>query len=324
MVIHFGQLGDVVLGLPALAAIRRRFPNARITVLSGKSTAEIVRISGVADEQISVDRVELRDGNRFHSIAKVISMTRDVRRRGFDLVIDLHSLYETNVLGFLSGARSRLYANRENRSLDFLARFPKKPPSENKSEHHTDRYLAVLEPLGIRNADRLADVRPSAESLARARSLIEGHNISNKTLIGLFLGAGHPTRKWNVENFVKLGRRLSANPENQVLVFLGPEERDLRAGLDEEFGESAIVIDEMPLPNFFAMLSLLKVLVSGDTGPMHLGAVAGASIVLISEIGAPTIFRPLTGSLAVLDDCSVKDLSVEKVETAVLGLLKQV
>ena len=264
LVIHFGQLGDVVLGIPALAAIRLRFPDSKITVLSGKSTAEIVRISDVADEQISVDRVDLRDGHKLRSIGKVLSIARDVRRRRFDLVIDLHSLYETNVLGFLSGARWRLYANRENRSLDFLTRFPQNPPAEDKSKHHTDRYLEALEPLGIRNADRLADVRPFAESLSKAQAIIEGHDISNKTLIGLFLGAGHPTRRWDVGNFVELSRRLSADPEIRVLVFLGPEELELRAGLDEKFGESAFVVEEMPLPIFFAMLSLLKVLVSGD------------------------------------------------------------
>jgi heptosyltransferase-3 len=64
LVIHFGQLGDVVLGLPAFRAIRERFPNSKLTVLCGKSTAEIIRISGAADEIIAVDRVALRDGRK--------------------------------------------------------------------------------------------------------------------------------------------------------------------------------------------------------------------------------------------------------------------
>ncbi|HEV2826510.1 MAG TPA: hypothetical protein VGW76_02825, partial [Pyrinomonadaceae bacterium] len=62
LVIDFGQLGDVVLSLPALRAIRKRFPRARITVAVGKPGAEIVGLSGFADKTLIVDRVGLRDG----------------------------------------------------------------------------------------------------------------------------------------------------------------------------------------------------------------------------------------------------------------------
>src|SRR6185369_15731616 len=115
-------MGDVILALPALQAIRQKFPAARITVLIGKSSAMIAKLAGVFDEEIIVDRVELRDGNKLHSINKIRRLVKEIRRRKFDFIIDLHSLSETNLLGFLSGARKRLYANRENRSLDFFAK----------------------------------------------------------------------------------------------------------------------------------------------------------------------------------------------------------
>ena len=56
LVIHFGQLGDVVLGLPALDAIRARFASARLTVLAGTPADQLVRLSGLADEVVGVDR----------------------------------------------------------------------------------------------------------------------------------------------------------------------------------------------------------------------------------------------------------------------------
>ena len=61
LVIDFGQLGDVVMSLPALRAIRDRFPHARLTVTVGRPGAEIIEMSGLADETIEVDRVGLRD-----------------------------------------------------------------------------------------------------------------------------------------------------------------------------------------------------------------------------------------------------------------------
>ncbi|MDQ3713209.1 MAG: glycosyltransferase family 9 protein, partial [Acidobacteriota bacterium] len=118
LIIDFGQIGDVILSLPTLKAVRERFPAAQITAMIGKSGAEIIEISGFVDERITVDRVKLRDGKKLESIKEVLKIVRDVRRRKFDFVIDLHSLYETNLLGYLSGAKHRLYINRENRSLD--------------------------------------------------------------------------------------------------------------------------------------------------------------------------------------------------------------
>ena len=115
LVIDFGQLGDVVLSLPALRAVRERFPHARITVAIGKPGREIVELSGFADAAIEIDRVALRDGFKPLSVWRVIQIVKDVRQRQIDFVIDLHSFSETNLLGFFSGARQRLFARRPGR-----------------------------------------------------------------------------------------------------------------------------------------------------------------------------------------------------------------
>ena len=92
LVIHFGQLGDVVLGLPALNVIRQRFPNAKITAIVGKPGLPIVEMSRTVDDTIAVDRVSLKKGNTLVSIGKIIKLVKRVRGLGFDFVIDLHSL----------------------------------------------------------------------------------------------------------------------------------------------------------------------------------------------------------------------------------------
>src|SRR5438552_15833463 len=128
LVIDFGQLGDVVLSLPALRAIREQFPNTRITVAVGKNSGELIKLSGYANETLMVDRVALRDGFTPLSIVRIFKLVQDVRQQRFDFVIDLHSLSETNLLGFLSGAQNRLYSRRPGRSLDFLANVHPRPP----------------------------------------------------------------------------------------------------------------------------------------------------------------------------------------------------
>src|SRR5260370_25843934 len=122
LVIDFGQLGDVVLSLPALRGIRERFPQARITVAVGKPGAEIIKLSGYSDATLEVDRVALRDGPKLVSIARIIKFVGQVRKAQFDFVIDLHTLSATNFLGLFSGASLRLYSRRPVLSLAYLAR----------------------------------------------------------------------------------------------------------------------------------------------------------------------------------------------------------
>lgn len=191
LVIDFGQLGDVVLSLPALRAIRRRFPRARITVAVGKPGAEVVGLSGFADETLVVDRVGLRDGFKPLSVLRVFQIVKDVRAKKFDFVIDLHSLSETNLLGFLSGAPKRLYSRRPGRSLDYLANFRPRPPVEtdHRKRHLIDRYLDVLKPLEIENAERLPVLKTRlADAAALERILTKAKADAGAPLVGLFPG----------------------------------------------------------------------------------------------------------------------------------------
>ncbi|MBA3256999.1 MAG: glycosyltransferase family 9 protein, partial [Pyrinomonadaceae bacterium] len=207
LVIDFGQLGDVVLSLPALHGIRERFPKAAITVAVGKPGAEVVELSGYADSTLMIDRVALRDGPKLVSLTRIARLVQGVRRSQFDFVIDLHSLSETNLLGFLSGAPKRLYSRRPTRSLDFLANFHPRPPLEvdHRRRHLIDRYLDVLIPLGVKDADRLPHLKTRAADDAAIEKILKQAEADVGTpLVGLFPGAGHPSRRWPLERFAEL------------------------------------------------------------------------------------------------------------------------
>lgn len=322
LVIHFGQMGDVILALPALQAIRQKFPSAKITALVGKSSVMIARLAGVFDEEIVVDRVELRDGNKLRSINKIRALVREVRRRKFDFIIDLHSLSETNLLGYLSGARKRLYANRENRSLDFLAKFSAKPPPEDKSKHITDRYLEVLKPLGISDAPRFVQIESNESDIEFVKNLLKEQNADTGNLVGIFPGAGHPSRRWSLENFAAVCKLLitGENPP-QIIVFLGPEETDLRGAVERIFPPKTVIFDKLTIPQLLAAASCLRVLVSNDTGVVHIGAIAGAGLVLVMDERAPVTYLPLTEKIRVVRSGTIDEIPVEEVFRAAQSFL---
>ena len=313
LVLNFGQLGDVILSLPALGAIRERFPSSAITIMCGKAAAEIVELSGFGDDLIVVDRVRLRNGPKVRSIREIISIVRNVRKRKFDFVIDLHSLSETNLLGYFSGAGTRLFGNRESRSLDYLSNFRPKPPKEDKTKHQRDKYLEILKPLGIENPQRFFTITPPANEFVEMREALSDAGLLGKKSVGIFLGAGHPRRRWKLDHFVGLAEKLVAFGDLRITVFLGPEEVNLADEVKAKFAPAVEILDNLSLKQLFAALSLTDVLVTNDTGPMHLGAVAGAAIVLILDESAPSTFLPSTAKLKIIGGKKINEIAEDEV-----------
>ncbi|HMF56796.1 MAG TPA: glycosyltransferase family 9 protein [Pyrinomonadaceae bacterium] len=322
LVIDFGQLGDVVLSLPALSAIRVRFPRARITVAVGKSCAPVVEMSGYANKTLAVDRVGLRDGPKPLSIWKIIQIVKAVRREQFDFVIDLHSLSETNLLGFLSGAPKRLYARRPNRSLDFLANFSTRPPVEDQKRHAVDRYLDVLAPLGVKDAPRVPKLKTRAEDNADVERMLKKEKADAGTpLVGLFPGAGHPSRRWPLERFAELADSFVRNDGLRVIVFAGPEEQSFIKEVRTKFPRNAIIFDRLTLPQLASALARLSVLVSNDTGPMHIAAAVGTSVTLLLDGRAPESYLPVEGRHNIVRGGTIDEVTTDEVYAASRELL---
>jgi ADP-heptose:LPS heptosyltransferase len=324
LVIDFGQLGDVVMSLPALGAIRERFPHARITVAVGKPGAEVIEMSGCADTTISVDRVGLRDGFKPLSVVRVFQVVKDVRSRKFDFVIDLHSFSETNLLGFLSGARKRLFARRPGRSLDFLARFDRRPPIDKNDprQHLVDRYLDVLIPLGIKNPPRVPRLMTRAEDNCAIDAMLRKAKAeTGAPLVGLFPGAGHPGRCWPLERFAQLADFLIRNDKVRPVIFLGPEERQMVPQMRALFPSPCVILDKLSIPQLAAAQARLAVFVSNDTGPAHLAAAVGTPIVVLIDLPTPHAYVPLGRSQRLMFSESVTAIEVEDVYASTRELL---
>jgi ADP-heptose:LPS heptosyltransferase len=322
LVIDFGQLGDVVLSLPALRAIRERFPHARITIAVGKPGGEIVKLSGYADDVLEVDRVALRDGNKLVSIGRIFKFVGEVRKSKYDFVIDLHSLSETNLLGFLSGAPRRLYARRPGRSLDYLANFQPRPPREAKQAHAVDRYLDVIKPLGIENAPRQPQLKTTSAADQAVETILKKAKASSGTLlVGLFPGAGHESRRWPLENFAEVADHLIRNAEVRVIVFAGPEERPLIPQMRTMFPAQTIFLDRLTIPQLLSAQARLTLFISNDTGPAHTAAAMGTPVVFIMDRPTPNTFTPVGDHHRLVGAETITLISVNQVYQAAVEVL---
>jgi len=312
---HFGQVGDVIMGFPAIAAIRSHFSDAEITVIGGKTPVGLIRDLALARDVITVDRQALLESRKPKAVTDILRLVRDVRRRKFELVIDLHSLYETNLLGYFSGARTRLFASRRNRSLDLLSNFDPRPPEYDTTKHLSEIYLDVLRPLGIEDVDRNIVIEPPTDLAAdlREKFLIGEGGVKR---VGMAIGAGHPSRRWSLTKFAELAAKLDEEGKG-IFVFLGPEEKSEEEAITRAFGGNAVIIPDLSLIELAAAFSSMDIVIGNDTGTTHLAAVTAPAVVMVGDIRAPETYRPLGENTTVVNSGTIEQISISEVFSAV-------
>lgn len=321
LVIDFGQLGDVVLSLPALRAIRQRFPRAHITVLCGLPPSYIVRMSGAANDVMALDRVKLKYGNKIQSVYTILKLVREVRQRHFDLVIDLQSLNETNLLTYVSRAPFRLGARRQGRTLEFLLNI--KPPREDLTKHQLDRFLDVLLPLGIRDVDRRVVLPTVPQDNRAVDAILEKAGLEKGQLLaGLNPGGGFAGRRWHKDNFAAVGERLAASYGTKVAVFAGPEETSLAREVVQQMPKGAgIALDRLTIPQLVSAIARCAVFITNDTGPMHIATAVGTPVIALMNRPTPSLFDPMGEGNCVMRAPTIADITVNEVFQAACEVL---
>lgn len=312
LLIHFGQLGDAVLALPAAQALRAHRPDAELTVLASRSGAEIFRLAGFP-EVWPVDRVHWKR-HRLRAALEIPALVWRLRRRRFDLSVDLHSYKETNLLAWAAGVPLRVAMLRPTRSYPRLINL--KPPADDPDGRLLDRYCRVLEPLGIEVADREPRLAAPAAAVARVRELLrQTPGATTSAWLGICPGAGHASRRWPAERFVDAYRVLAAAgvaPRPCPLIFAGPEESEATLAPFRALPEAKILAG-LSLAELAAALAACRVVLANASGPSHIAAAVGAGVVTVGEIPA---FDPVGRVLPVRATSTVAAVPVAAVATA--------
>jgi ADP-heptose:LPS heptosyltransferase len=324
LAIRFARLGDVALVLPALGVLRAAFPDARLTVMTGTPYASLVRLCPHVDDVIAVDRHSMRDGSRLAAVRDIIALIGDVRSRRFDLVIDFHSFRETNLLAWLSGADCRLGMKRADRAyLGFC--FNLEPVIEDKSLHVAEMFDLVVRGVpGVGAAQSVGG--PSIEIPDRIREAL-GPQYSTPApgspIVAVYVGASVSSRRWPPERFAAVADHAVSSWGARVLILCGmsSEEESIGREIEAAVAQTGRVrlVSGLDVPHLAAAIGMADLLVSNDTGPMHLGPALGVPTLGIFSQSLPRHYRP-SGP----EDRYVKKTTVEEVTVGdVIGLMDQ-
>ena len=268
LIVRLGSLGDIIHAVPAAAAIRRAFPNATIDWLVDVRHRELLGLVPVINRSIPVDT---------SALGSIASAVREMRRTRYDVALDLQGLLKSAVAARLSGARRVIgfppELLRERTAHPFYTEV-----SGDDAGHVISKNLSMLKALGIRMPDIEFPLEDrSAAIVTEARALM---GISREQHFAILNpGAAWPNKRWPPVYFAELARELSKRHGLRSLVMWGPGDDELARTVASASDGTAAVAPRTSIADMISLSKAAAVMVSGDTGPLHVAAAAGTPIV---------------------------------------------
>ena len=322
LVIRYGRLGDLVLLIPALRALRQRFPAAHISALVDRRYAAVPEMCSAVDRVIASDRIGMRDSPWWSGALSALRSAQELRKARYHLVIDFHGFRETNLLAWHSRAPWRIGLRRNEPSyLPFC--FNLDPVPEDQNLHVADRFDSLVETLGVPPGPR--DIRlevPSENRTMAKRFLREKGMDGFPCLVGMNLGASAADKMWPAERFAALADKLAGRFDLGVLFLCGPGEEDLLRQAESSLKTDRYALaGQLGLKDLAAVISHCHLLVSNDSGPMHFGPALGVPTLGLFSLSDPLHYRPLGDRSRLIRKVPVGVIEVEEVYEQVVEML---
>lgn len=287
LLIKLSALGDVIHTLPALTTLRRHRPDARITWLAEGSFAELLRGHPALDRLIVWRRgafqQALRSGRLFSALAEFRRCARALRDTPYELAVDFQGLAKSALWMTLARARRKAGygpGNRRN-ELAHLA-LNERVPVTAPAAHAVERNLLLLEALGFPRLPLRYDLPVPPEAEAEAGALLAELGLGGG---GRFAAVGvmtrWPTKNWTPAGFAAVADRLAAAGLPAVFTGAAGDRAALDAIAARMRTPMRRVDGRTPLPTLAALLRRARVMLSTDTGPMHLAVAVGTPVVAL-------------------------------------------
>jgi len=323
LVVRLGAIGDVTNALVFAEAVRAYAPDTRIGWVVHPLAHPLV------EGHPAVDRVHL--WRRRRAWADLPRLRRELRGEGYGLAVDLQRIAKSALVARLSGAPRVLGHDRgRSKELSWVLRNEHLAPGDPRA-HMVEHYLDFARHLGIEQPvvrHRLPH-DPQAEAWAAARVSEWG----GAPLV-LSIGASKPENRWPAERFGELARALGALPEPTVLVG-GPGDRAAGQRASAAAGDAAIdLVGQTDLRQLVSLLGRARLVVSADSGPMHLAAACQRPVVALFGPADPDRTGPWGTGHAVVtvsnrdgrepqQGSAMEELPVEQVVMAVRDLMRR-
>jgi heptosyltransferase I len=280
LIIKPSALGDIVLALPALSALKHSFPEASISWLVRPEFAPLIAGHPFISDIILFDRKQLSkwwcNAESFKALG---SLKRQLRAGQFNLVFDFQGLFRTGYFAWVTGCKRRfgMAGAREFAHLFYTD----KVSQEQSDIHLVDYYLKMVSAAGAKTEKAEFNFPEDAATDAVVDKLLKLHNISGKYAV-IVPGAAQPNKRWPIERFAELADKISSRFRMQIVATGSQGEHEYIEKITA--GSKTRIINLAGKTTVRELIPLMRkasLVVSNDTGPGHIAAAVGVPIVMI-------------------------------------------
>ena len=274
-------VGDAVMAIPALEAIRRTHASAEIAILARPAVADLYREQPFANKIVEYDNAGRHKG--WWGREKLVA---ELRRDKFDLAILLQNAFEAAWLAWRAGIPERVGYARDGRGM--LLTKPIRVPGENEiPRHESHYYLELIRRAGwIDSRGEIASIRlqvPSAACEAAQASLLGSGARKDAWRCAIAPGASYGAAKcWPPERFAALADRLISECGADVILFGTPSEKEMAARIRSAMKCNPIsLVGQTSMRELAALFSACSIFIGNDSGAMHVAAAAGVPVIAV-------------------------------------------
>ena len=327
LIIKLRAIGDVVLSTVVLKNLRDAFPEVKIDFLTEKPCRDV--LEGNPD----LDSVITFNPSRQYGL----DLIRKIRRCEYGLVIDLFGNPRSAVITLLSGARYRVGYRFGWRRYCYNIVVTPRGGDVHNTEFNLDALRAISVPVNF----TLPRFVVGKEDHEFARKFIVESGIDKSRIVAINPGGGWYTKRWPRAHYARLSDNIIKKLKADVLLLWGPGEKEYTEEIQKLMTERAIRIPPTTLKQLAAILKRCTLLITNDSGPMHIAAACGVPVAAIFGPTNPNLQGPVGSESVVIQkkdlDClgcnltkcpignpCMEQLSVEEVSSGLEVLLERI
>jgi lipopolysaccharide heptosyltransferase I len=283
LIIRLSSLGDVIHTLPAFFALRKKYPEAKISWIVEENGKEILDLVQGLDRIVPVKLKRWKLGSR-RFWQEFSNLKKEIRNKD-QIAIDFQGLVKSGFLAYLSGARRRIGFHRENlkerqASLFYTENLGK----VSEKDHVIGKNLKLLSLLGVEDSDYVFPLHLPEELSTHIQRLLEelGYEPHRK-LVLLNVGAAWETKRWYADRWIQLIKKIGSERIFPVLLWGNEAEQELAKSVSQASGVP--LVPSLSLKEIMALIQRASVLVSGDTFALQ---AAGAFATPVVGLFGPT------------------------------------
>lgn len=320
LAIRTDRFGEFILTLPALHALKKKFPESRLTLMLNSYNVLLVEGSPDIDEIIRYDEKKI---NGFWGTVRLLD---EIRKRNFDTVVIFNPQKKFNIVSFLAGIPFRVgydrkwgfLLNKKIRDLKFLG-----------NKHEVEYNFDLVKLIGADSQELvfpIVDLR--LESDFAQKVLLKAGLTDKAAFIAIHPWASNPLKEWPFSSFISLAKKLIDELELEVIIIGGPESQGPAAQFEKELGGRILnLTGRTNLKELTVILSRVRLLITNDSGPMHLAACLKIPVVALFRKAPLAVsarrWGPLGEANIVVENDNIKDIAINEVFDAIKKILQR-